>query len=500
MTHLENNSSYYAAVDLGSNSFHMAIAQYDGQSFQIIGKLKEKVQLASGLNAKDMLSNEAMDRGLNCLKLFAERLNGIPKEHIKIVATYTLRKAQNANKFIEQAEAILSAPIEILPGTEEARLIYNGVSHNHPDIERALVIDIGGGSTEIILGDRFEHLSLDSLSLGCVTYQRYFPDGVINEENFQKALLNASLTISPVENRYISTHWQHCLGSSGSIEAIYKVIQGFGFKDTTIKLEHLLFLKKRLIEIGSVDNIQLEGLSNSRVNTFTTGLVILLALFQELKIPKVYISNASLREGILLELADELQGNDNRNQTVTSLIQRFNIDQKYAQEIKDTAQIIFNEVSDMWGIYDPHYKNLLDWACLLHEIGLSISFSKMHYHSAHIIQYADMPGFSLQTQTSLSTIILAQNKKFYPDKFENKYEPKQALLALAQILRLAKLFNIKRDGTDISALEFEAQCDNELLIKLPQNWSNEHQLIIFELEKEKAYLNYHDINLNWQFK
>ncbi|NVJ65969.1 MAG: phosphatase [Gammaproteobacteria bacterium] len=476
----------------------MAIAQYDGQAFQIIGKIKEKVQLASGLDEHNRLSEEAIERGLNCLKLFGERLHAIPKSQIKIVATYTLRKAKNARDFIERAEKVLSVPIEILPGTEEARLIYNGVSHNHPDIERALVIDIGGGSTEIILGDKFEHLSLDSLSLGCVTYKRFFKDGIINQENFQQAMLNASLTISPVERRYMSNNWQHCLGSSGSIEAVHKVIQGFGFRDTCIRMEHLEFLREKLLEIGQIEDIKFEGLSVSRVNTFTTGLVILMALFKELKIPELYISNASLREGILLELADELQGNDNRDQTVASLISRFNIDRDFGQIIRGDAETIFHAVCDTWGLYDPHYKNLLDWSTVLHEIGLSISYSKMRFHSAHIIQYADMPGFSLQTQESLAAIILAQNKKLYPDNFENKYEPKQVLLALAQILRLAILFNIKRDNTDISTLEFIARYDNELLIKIPQQWADEHQLIMFEMEKEKAYLAYHGIQLSWQ--
>ncbi len=497
---IQNNSNlhnHYAAVDLGSNSFHMAIAKHDGQSFQIIGKIKEKVQLASGLDENDYLSDEAIKRGLDCLELFAERLKEIPNQQIKIVATYTLRKAKNAQDFIKKAETILSSPIEILPGTEEARLIYNGVSHNHPDINRALVIDIGGGSTEIILGHKFEHQQLDSLSLGCVTYKRYFADKLLNEENFQKAILNASLEISPTEHRYKAVHWQHCIGSSGSIEAVYKVAQGFGFQDTHLKKNHLYFLKNKLIEIGHIDNIKLDGLSSSRVNTFAMGLAILIALFEELNIEEMYISNASLREGILLELADELKGFDNRNLTVASLIQRFNIDGKFGLEVKDTAQSIFDQISDIWGIYDPHYKNLLDWSCLLHEVGLSISYNKLRYHSSHIIQYADMPGFSLQTQETLAAIVLAQHKKIYLENFMNKYEPQMDIMAITQVLRMSILFNIKRDNIDISALEFIPKTNNELLIKIPKAWSDSHQLIIFELEKEEKYWAYHNLHLSW---
>lgn len=494
------NNDYYAAVDLGSNSFHLAIAQYDGKSFQIIGKHKEKVQLASGLDENQKLSEEAMQRGLNCLKLISERLIEIPKHQIKIVATYTLRKATNANDFIQKAEKILSVPIEILPGAEEARLIYNGVSHNHPDINRALVIDIGGGSTEIILGKKFEHQLLDSLSLGCVTYKRFFPNNILNESNFKTAILNASLIISPVESRYGSNNWQHCIGSSGSIEAVYKVARGFGFEDNCLKKHHLTFLKQKLIEVGSIDKINFEGLSASRVSTFSTGLVILLALFEELGIEEMYISNASLREGILLELSDELKGYDNRNQTINSLIERFNIDEKFGGQVLKSAEIIFDDVSDMWGIYDPHYKNLLSWACMLHEVGLAISYNKLKQHSAHIIKYADMPGFSIQTKDSLSTIVFAQHKKFYLEQFENKYEPKEALLAISQVLRLAIIFNIKRDNIDISKLKFIAEKNNNLTILIPQSWKKNHQLIIFELEKEQRYWSYHQLQLNWRFQ
>ncbi len=492
------STAHYAAIDLGSNSFHMAIAQYDGKAFQVIGKIKEKVQLASGLDDESILSEEAIQRGLNCLKLFSERLNKIPKNQIKVVATYTLRKAINAHEFIQKAEEILSVPIEILPGTEEARLIYNGVSHNHPDINRALVIDIGGGSTEIICGKKFEHQQLDSLSIGCVTYKRFFKDDIINEANFKEAIFNAALSLSPLESRYSSDNWQHCIGSSGSIEAVFKVIQAFGYRDTTLKKEHLYFLKEKLIEIGDVDSINLEGLSSSRVNTFATGLAILIALFEGFNIHEMYISNASLREGILLELADELKGNDNRNQTVISLIKRFNIDHTHAQQVKSTAQVIFDDLCDLWGIYDPHSKNLLDWACQLHEVGLSISYNKLRYHSSHIIQYADMPGFSLQTQESLSAIVLSQNKKILINHFNDKYESSTSLLAVTQILRLSLLFNIKRDATDIKTLSFIAKDNNSLLIEIPENWFQVHQLIMFELEKEKKYWAYHQLDLSWQ--
>lgn len=487
----------YAAIDLGSNSFHLAIAEYDGHSFRVIGRLKEKVQLANGLDDNDILSQEAIERGLNCLKLFQERIKNIPAKFTKVVATYTLREAKNAKAFVEPAEMILNNPIEILPGKEEARLIYDGVSHYHPDIETALVVDIGGGSTEIILGDKFEPINLDSLSIGCVTYQRYFPNGDISDKNFKQAILAAAAEISRIEKRYLSSSWKHCLGSSGSIEAVYKVLVELGFDEGYIRPEHLQLIKDKLIEMGHIDSINFGSLSLSRQNTFAVGLAILIALFQELSIDKMYVANGSLREGILIELAEELKGNDNRHHTALSLMSRFNVDQEYAIQVKNTAQHIFDQVADIWEINNPIYKNYLDWACLLHEIGLSISFSKLRLHSAYIVQYGDMPGFSQQTKESLAAIIANQRKKLYPEQFDNKYDPACALLAITQILRLAILLNIKRDHVNISELRFEAASCNQLTIRIPQQWAYKHQLLLAELTKEKAYLEYHKISLEW---
>ena len=487
----------YAAIDLGSNSFHLAIAEYDGHSFRVIGRHKEKVQLANGLDDNDILSQDAIERGLNCLKLFQERIKSIPTQHTKVVATYTLREAKNAKSFVEPAEKILNNPIEILPGKEEARLIYEGVSHNHPDIETALVVDIGGGSTEIILGDKFDPINLDSLSIGCVTFQRYFPDGTLTEANFRDAILTASAEISRIEKRYLVSSWNHCLGSSGSIEAIYKVLAGLGNDHGFITLEDLLSLKAQVIEAGHVEQLSFSGLSLSRQNTFAVGLAILIALFQELSIDKMYVANGSLREGILIELAEELKGIDNRHHTALSLMSRFNVDQDYAIQVKTSAQHIYDSVAQSWDIDNPIYKNYLDWACLLHEVGLSISFSKLRLHSAYIVQYGDMPGFSQQTKESLAAIIANQRKKLYIDQFENKYDPASALLAITQILRLAIILNIKRDAVDISSLGFKVGPDKQLTIQIPSDWANKHQMLLAELDKEKAYLEYHSIQMDW---
>lgn len=485
----------FAALDLGSNSFHLAVAEFDGHTLRVIGRLKEKVQLAAGLNKDGQLSAEAIERGLNCLKLFSDRIQDIAPEYVAIVGTYTLRKAQNSADFIKQAESILNHPIDILPGREEARLIYDGVSHNHPDLKRALVIDIGGGSTEIILGENFTSQILDSLEVGCVTTKRCFPNNQITEEYFNQAIINASIAVSEVKKFYRSESWDHCLGSSGSIESIYNVLESLGPTQGVITLEDLKFLKQKLIEIGDFEKVDFSVLTESRKSTFACGVAILYAIFETLNIDKMHIANASLREGILLELVEELKGNDIRHQTAQSLMNRFNVDQEHAKQVQQSAQCIFDQVADFWCIYDPIYKNYLDWACQLHEIGLSISFSKLRMHSAYIVQYGDMPGFSQQTKDSLAAIISNQKKKLLIEQLDNKYDPKEALLAVVQILRLAIIFNVKRDSHNIQELKFKAGDNHQLLIRIPKSWADEQQLIIAELQRESAYLDYHNIQL-----
>jgi exopolyphosphatase/guanosine-5'-triphosphate,3'-diphosphate pyrophosphatase len=485
----------FAALDLGSNSFHLAVAEFDGHTLRVISRLKEKVQLAAGLDKEGLLSAEAIERGLNCLKLFSDRIQDIAPEYVAIVGTYTLRKAQNAAEFIKQAESILNHPIDILPGREEARLIYDGVSHNHPDLKRALVIDIGGGSTEVILGENFTSEILDSLEVGCVTTKKCFPNNQITEENFNQAIINASIAISEVKKFYRSESWDHCLGSSGSIESIYNVLESLGLTQGVITLEHLRFLKQKLIEIGDFEKVDFSVLTESRKSTFACGVAILYAIFETLGIDKMHVANASLREGLLLELVEELKGNDIRHQTAQSLMNRFNVDQEHAKQVQQSAQCIFDQVADLWGVYDPIYKNYLDWACQLHEIGLSISFSKLRMHSAYIVRYGDMPGFSQQTKDSLAAIIANQKKKLHIDELDNKYDPKEALLSVAQILRLAIIFNVKRDSHNIQDLEFIAGDNHQLLIRIPKSWADEQQLIIAELQRESAYWDYHKIQL-----
>ncbi|AOE50206.1 Ppx/GppA phosphatase family protein [Kangiella sediminilitoris] len=486
----------FAAIDLGSNSFHLAIAEFDGHSLRVIGRIKQKVQLAAGLDANDFLSEESIQRGLDCLTLFAERIRDIDRKYVTVVGTYTLRKAKNASSFVKPAEQLLNHSLDILPGREEARLIYDGVSHNHPDLGRALVIDIGGGSTEIILGEQFEPEFMDSLSIGCVTSKKFFPDERITEENFTNAVINATIQISDVKKFYGKLSWENCLGASGSIEAIYKVLYELGLAQGFITFENLKTLRHKLIEIGDFNKIAFSGLTDSRKSTFPCGVAILYGLFETLDIDKMHIADASLREGILLELAEELKGNDIRHQTVYSLMNRFNIDQEHALQVKQSAQFIFDQIADLWSIYDPIYKNYLDWACDLHEIGLSISFSKLRMHSSYIIQYGDMPGFSQQTKDSLAAIVANQKKKLFIDYLDEKYDPQPALLAIVRILRLAILFNVKRDHHNIHNLKFIPQGKDSLLIQIPKDWADEHQLVIAELKRETDYLKFHQLSLN----
>ena len=256
------DNSLYAAVDLGSNSFHMVIAHLSEGRFRIVDRIKERVRLAEGMDEQKRMSPEAMERGLACLSLFAERLTNIKPDQIRIAGTYTLRRASNAREFVSEAAKVLNHPIEIISGQEEARLIYQGVAHTQHIEGQVLVVDIGGGSTELIIGEGFDHKALTSRKMGCVSFtQSFFASGKLSEKNFSNAVLEAQHQLAPIINQYRKLGWQSCLGSSGSIRTVRDVLQGEGWTDGSITLAGLEHLKAVMIERKRVDNLKLAGLT-----------------------------------------------------------------------------------------------------------------------------------------------------------------------------------------------------------------------------------------------
>ncbi|WP_244061343.1 exopolyphosphatase, partial [Aeromonas caviae] len=399
------DNSLYAAVDLGSNSFHMVIARLTEGRMQIIDRIKERVRLAEGMDEQRRMSQEAMARGLDCLALFAERLTNIKPDQIRIAGTYTLRRASNARDFVREAAKVLNHPIEIISGQEEARLIYQGVAHTQHIEGQVLVVDIGGGSTELIIGEGFEHKALTSRKMGCVSFtQSFFGNGKLGEKAFNAAVLEAQHQLAPIINQYRKLGWQSCLGSSGSIRTVRDVLQGEEWTDGAITLAGLERLKEEMLKHKRVDQLKLAGLTEERQGVFAAAVAILLGLFTSLPIERMEYSDGALREGLLYEFEERLQHHDIRERTALALSTHYRIDKRQATRVESSVLSLFDALSGPWEMPEEPYRAILGWAARLHEIGLAINYSGIHKHSAYILQNTDLPGFNQDDQALLAAL------------------------------------------------------------------------------------------------
>ena len=396
----------FAAIDLGSNSFHMVIARVVDGAMQVLGRLKQRVHLADGLDANNVLSEDAIQRGLNCLALFAERLQGFSPANVTIVGTHTLRQAVNAEDFLQRAADVIPYPIEVISGHEEARLIFMGVEHTQPEKGRKLVIDIGGGSTELVIGEDFEPKLVESRRMGCVSFANlYFPQREISKENFRRARLAAAQKLETLAWQYRLLGWQFALGASGTIKAACEVLQAMGEKDKLITPERLEMLYDEVIKHKSFDALSLPGLSDERKAVFVPGLSILCGVFDALAIRELRLSDGALREGVLYEMEGRFRHQDIRSRTAQSLANHYNIDTDQARRVLDTTELLYLQ----WKNQNPNQANpqlaaLLKWASMLHEVGLSINHSGLQRHSSYILQNTNMPGFNQDQQTLLAML------------------------------------------------------------------------------------------------
>lgn len=377
----------FAAIDLGSNSFHMVIARVVDGAMQVLGRLKQRVHLADGLDAQHNLSEEAMERGLACLALFAERLQGFSPSNVTIVGTHTLREAVNAETFLQRAAEVIPYPIEVISGHEEARLIFMGVEHTQPEKGRKLVIDIGGGSTELVIGEDFEPQLVESRRMGCVSFaQLYFPKGEISRENFRRARLAAAQKLETLAWQYRLHGWQYALGASGTIKAACEVLQAMDEKEKLITPERLEKLYDEVMKHKSFAALSLPGLSEERKGVFVPGLAILCGVFDALAIRELRLSDGALREGVLYEMEGRFRHQDIRSRTAQSLANHYAIDSDQARRVLDTTEQLYLQ----WREQNPKLANpqlaaLLKWAAMLHEVGLTINHSALQRHSAYIL-------------------------------------------------------------------------------------------------------------------
>jgi exopolyphosphatase/guanosine-5'-triphosphate,3'-diphosphate pyrophosphatase len=479
-----------AAVDLGSNSFHLIVAQIENDQLQIIDRLKEMVRLGAGLDNKKRLSEEAQERALDCLSRFGQRLRDLPQHAVRAVGTNTLRQIRDGDEFLRKAEAVLNHPIEIVAGHEEARLVYLGVAHGLAGSEeKRLVVDIGGGSTELIIGAGMETLERESLFMGCVSFsRRFFPDDKITQQLMDAAVIAGRLEVRPVQTVYESDQWELAVGSSGTIRSIRDVVQAQGWSDKGISRKSLKKLRKAVVDAGTVDNLKLEGLSENRRPVFAGGVAVLSAVFKALNIEQMRVSDLALREGLLFELLGSIQHHDVRERTVNTLVQRYGIDQGQGQRVAETALLLLEQVSQRWKLGDPELHLMLQWSAILHEIGVAISHDSYHKHGAYILANADLAGFSRQSQGMLAILVRAHRRKFPVSQFNDlAKELREHSKRLAILLRLSVLLHRGRSPQRKPRLGIMAE-KNNIILSFPTDWLEEHPLTTAELEREAKYL------------
>ena len=479
-----NQSPLYAAIDLGSNSFHMLVVREVAGAIRTVAKVKRKVKLAAGLDAQNCLSHEAMARGWDCLRLFAEQLQDVPEENIRIVGTATLRLASNVETFLVEAERILGHHIEVISGEDEARTIYQGVSWTSSGEGKRLVIDIGGASTELVIGEQNDAKLLNSLHMGCVTWlKRYFSDGLLNEHNFTAAIEGAKAVLAQVQEGYLSLGWVNCVGASGTVQALQEIMIAQG-RSERVTLNKLQELKAQAIQCAQIEQLALQGLASERLTVFPSGLAILIAIFEALNIDNMTLAGGALREGLIYGMVGRKRDCDARERTADSLITRYQLDREQATRVRDVVLNAFAQVKISWHLSEQYGRPMLRWAAMLYEIGLCIEYKKAPQHAAYIIDNIDMPGFTPAQKQLLSALLLNQRDEIKLDVLErqNAISMTQAC-RLARLLRLSIIFCMRRTEGTVPQFHLDAEGD-ELTIRLPSGWQQEHYLRASELQEE----------------
>jgi exopolyphosphatase/guanosine-5'-triphosphate,3'-diphosphate pyrophosphatase len=482
-------SDTYAAVDLGSNSFHLLVARRDHGELRVLDRIKDMVRLGGGLDADGRLDPAVQDRAFASLARFGQRLRGIPQDNLRAVGTQTFRRMKNANAFLMIAETALGCGIDIIAGREEARLIYLGVIQGvagHED--RRLVIDIGGGSTELVIGQGSQPLEMESLQYGCVSLtRRFFSDGRLSRKRWNKALSAVLADMQELRLRYLRTGWDTAIGSSGTIRAVEAICQRMGWVERDITADALQMLGERLLQFDTIDAVNLPGLSDRRHPVLVGGLVMLQACFEALEIRALKVSPFALREGVLQDMLGRLEHRDPRDKTVESFMSRYSVDAAQVERVKRTALTACDKIADGMHLRPIHYQ-LLGWAADLHETGLSVSHSQYQMHSGYLVENSDMPGFTRQEQLFLAALVRSHRRgipRGFADKLPSRMHDPLRMTLLC--LRLACILCRSRDDPAIPAFRLSGT-GNSMTLGLPQDWAAAHPLTVFDLQQESKDL------------
>lgn len=478
-----------AAVDLGSNSFHLVVARYEKGQLQVIDRLREAVRLAAGLSEDGSLSNEKRRHALACLAQFGQRIAHLPDDRVWAVGTNTVRKLRSPRAFLIAAETALGHPIEVVSGREEARLIYLGVARGIPNnSRRRLVIDIGGGSTEFIIGEGFTALERESLQMGCIASTlKYFPNGEINRRRYDEAHASIALELQQFATDYKARGWKECWGSSGTIKAIGEIAHKLGEKDGSITRAVLEEIRDSLIKAGHTDAIKLPGLSEDRRSVIAGGAVILHAVVETLGIKTLQACETAMRDGLLWDMVGRAEHNDPRDATIAALCQRYSVEEAQAERVARSALIMFDAVAARWKLDETH-RTWLHFAARVHEIGLAIAHSQHQQHAAYILANSDLAGFTRLEQQVLAVVVRG-HRRAIPAK-ELKSIPTRAAMAaqrLMILLRLAALLHRSRVDERVPKLAIEGDEDS-LRLSLPERWLQSHPLTETDLAQEKEHL------------
>ncbi|WP_293598310.1 exopolyphosphatase [Polynucleobacter sp. 35-46-11] len=491
-----------AAVDLGSNSFRMLVAQVvktpSGTQLRPIDTLRESVRLAAGLTDNKLLGNDAYQRGLTAIRRFGERIRGFDPSKVRAVATNTLRVAKNAPSFIRDAEEALGFPIEVIAGVEEARLIYIGAAHEVSAVQgNRLVVDIGGGSTEFIIGKGYEPKLMESLYIGCVSHSlRFFPKGNIDAHAFKEAELAARREIQVISGAYLKSGWKQVIGSSGTARALADLIAENNFNGQQsegltmgrvngasglITRDGLRAMKKHLLKYENLSQVELQGLKDDRRSVWPGGLAIMIAVFDELGIESMEVTDAALRVGVLYDLLGRSQHDDMRFVTVEQFMQRYAVDREQAKRVGIHAAEFLSQLPKPDSEDREDNIALLQWAANLHEIGLSIAHNGYHKHSAYIAGNADMPGFSKNDQARLAALLIGHAGKLGKLANNSSFRDWRMLFCL----RLSQVLCRGRSDIQLPKVKV-SEVDGSYIVSLSKDWVEEHPLTEFSLLKEAA--------------
>jgi exopolyphosphatase/guanosine-5'-triphosphate,3'-diphosphate pyrophosphatase len=479
-----------AAVDLGSNSFHMVVARYTHGQLVILDRLREMVRLGAGLETDGRLDKEVVSRALACLERFGQRLRDMRPDTVRVAGTNVFRRAKRAQAFLERAREAIGHPIEIVSGIEEARLIYSGVAHSMPAVPgRRLVCDIGGGSTEIIIGEGLQPLELESLQMGCVRLsEEFFAEGRLSQKRMQRCRVAARQAIEPYQAAFRRRGWDEAVGSSGTVRAIGDSIREIDANALDITAEGLERIIRELGEIEHIRDLKLSAVTDERKLSFAGGVAVLAEVFEQLGIERMKVADGAMREGLLYDLVGRYTDEDARERTVRSMQERYHVDRAQAERVEGTAIDFLGQVEDAWALSDPEIELVLRWAARLHEIGLDVAHSGYHRHGAYLLANADMAGFPRAEQKLLSIMVGSHRRKPMmedADELNPPWEKRAPPMTL--LLRLAVLLNRGRSSVALPPLKLVARADS-LEIRFPNGWLDDHPLTVADLQSEIEHL------------